>query len=278
MNYAILDYDGYICKSFYAAHEDLEKAIEILDSLTDAALEKAKDYFKSDDVKLIKILSGHSWKKELYTDYKKTREKNPYISILRAICEDADSGILHPESLEADELCIILHDYLVSTGNIPIIFSDDKDLRYASLVNCKINLGEKISLDYDEKYLYQQMLAGDKEDNIKGIPKVGMKVAEKLLDGNGYNIEGVIKSYKDKGIDIEECIKNINLIIPMKQIFNNKPNLFLECGREIIKDNELSEVMLKSLQEGQLSYITAKAKELYLWVKKLIKHRMLLNL
>lgn len=56
MNYAILDYDGYICKSFYAAHEDLERAIEILDSLTDAALEKAKDYFKSDDIKLIKIL------------------------------------------------------------------------------------------------------------------------------------------------------------------------------------------------------------------------------
>lgn len=263
MNYAILDYDGYICKSFYAAHEDLERAIEILDSLTDAALEKAKDYFKSDDIKLIKILSGHSWKKELYTDYKKTREKNPYISILRAICEDVDSAILHPESLEADELCIILHDYLVSTGIIPIIFSDDKDLRYASLINCKINLGEKISLDYDEKYLYQQMLAGDKEDNIKGIPKVGMKVAEKLLDNNGYNIEGVVKSYKDKGVDIKECIKNINLIIPMKQIFNNKPNLFVECGREIIKDNELSEAMLKELQEGQLSYITAKAKELY---------------
>jgi len=263
MNYAILDYDGYVCKSFYAAHEELDKADEILQSLANAALEKAKDYFKSDEVELIKILSGHSWKKDLYADYKKTREKNPYISILREAVEEYDTEILHPESLEADELCIILHDYLVSKGNIPIIFSDDKDLRYASLVNCKINLGEKVSLDYDERYLYQQMLAGDKEDNITGIPKVGMKTAEKLLNDNGYNIEGVIKTYKDKNVDIKDCIKNINLIIPMKQIFNNKPNIYLECAREIMTTRRIPEYLINHLKKGQLEYITQKVEEIY---------------
>ena len=70
MYYAILDYDGFICKSFFAAHRNETQALEILADLTSTALDKAREYFKYNDIKSYLIASGHSWKKDLYSDYK----------------------------------------------------------------------------------------------------------------------------------------------------------------------------------------------------------------
>lgn len=265
MKYIFLDYDGFICKSFFAAHRDEARALEILDDLTKTSIDKAREYFNNDEFKAYYIVSGHSWKKDLYPDYKATREKDPYVGAYRDYIISTTCNIVKPETLEADELCIMLHDYAIEKGDECIIFSDDKDLRYSSLINCKINLTEQIDLSYDEKYLYQQMLAGDKEDDIKGIPKVGMKVADKLLDSNGYNIEGVIKTYRDKGIVKEECKKNLNLIIPMKKEFNTKPNMYMEACRRTINDynTNLSERMINAVQKGQLEYINNKVEAMY---------------
>lgn len=265
MKYVALDYDGFICKSFFAAHRDEVKAEEILDDLTRTAIDKAFDYFQTDDIKAYYVVSGHSWKKDLYPDYKATREKDPYVGAFRDYIINITSNIIKPESLEADELCIMLHDYAVEKGHECIIFSDDKDLRYSSLINCKVNLTEKIDLSYDERYLYEQMLAGDKEDDIKGINKVGMKTAERLLDANGFNIEGVIKTYRDKEVPKEECKKNINLIIPMKREFNTKPNTYDEICRRVLKDGNtnISDHLITVIQKGQLEYINRKVDAIY---------------
>ena len=263
MNYTVLDYDGFICKSFFAAHRDENDAQLILNDLTDVALDKASEYFDNEEFNAYFIVSGHSWKKDLYNDYKKSREKDPYVGAYRDYIIDTVSNIVKPATLEADELCVMVHDYAVEHGDKCIIFSDDKDLRYSSLVNCKVNLTERVDLSYDERYLYLQMLAGDKEDYITGIPKVGMKIAEKLLMENGYNIEGVIKTYRDKNISLEDCIKNINLIIPMKREFNTKRKCYDEACRKLIKDYELDEYLLKHIQTGQLEFIEKKAREIY---------------
>lgn len=265
MKYIFLDYDGFICKSFFAAHRDESQAEEILYDLTKTAIDKANKYFDTDELKTYYIVSGHSWKKDLYPDYKANRERDPYVGAYRDYIISTTYNIVKPETLEADELCIMLHDYAIEKGDECIIFSDDKDLRYSSLVNCKINLTEQIDLSYNEKYLYQQMLAGDKEDDIKGIPKVGMKVADRLLDSNGYNIEGVIKTYRDKGIAKDECKKNLNLIIPMKKEFNIKPNVYMETCRRIVNDwnpNDY-EYLIDVVKKGQLEYINNKVEAIY---------------
>lgn len=263
MHNAVLDYDGFICKSFFAAHRDEEKAIEILSDLTDAALDKAKEYFYGEGFRFYLIVSGHSWKKDLYSDYKISREKDPYVGAYRDYIIETTANIIKPKTLEADELCVMLHDYALEKGEDCIIFSDDKDLKYSSLVTCGINLTEEIDVNYIETNLYKQMLAGDKEDDIKGIPKVGMKTAEKLLNDNGFNIEGVIKTYKDKGISKEECIKNLNLIIPMKRYFNTKPNIYDEVCRKFNMCWKLDEDLIKYVQKGQLEYLTRKVNEIY---------------
>ena len=63
--YAILDYDGFICKSYYAA---LSKYFEVepefvLDRLEEAVIKKAATFFDVNEVVCIRLVSGHSWKK-----------------------------------------------------------------------------------------------------------------------------------------------------------------------------------------------------------------------
>lgn len=263
MNYAVLDYDGFICKSFYAAHRDEVNAQIILDDLTHTALDKAERYFDGEKFKAYLIVSGHSWKKDLYSDYKKSREKDPYVGAYRDYIIETVVNVIKPTTLEADELCVMVHDYAVANSGKCVVFSDDKDLRYSTLVNCKVNLGESIEVEYNEKYLYEQMIAGDKEDDITGIPRIGMKTAEKLLEDNGYNIEGVIKTYKDKEVPLEDCIKNLNLIIPMKREFNKKVNCYDELCRKFVKDYTIDEYLVKHIQIGQLDYLTETAKGIY---------------
>lgn len=263
MNYAVFDYDGFICKSFFAACRDEIKAQEILADLTYTAIDKARRYFDYEDTKPILIVSGHSWKKDLYKGYKISREKDPYVSAYRDYIIEEVADAIKSRSLEADELCIMLHDYMEINNDNCIIFSDDKDLKYSSKLSCGINLIEEIKENHTEEELYKQMLAGDKEDDIAGIPKVGMKTAEKILNENGFNIEGVIKAYKDKQIPVDECIKNINLIIPMKRKFNNNLKDYDSVCRALMLYGKIEEVLISRVQQGQLEYLQGKAKEMY---------------
>ncbi len=93
MPVALLDYDGYVCKSFYANKEDLmnfESAEKILDDLTYSSIKKAARYFncKFEDIKVVKILSGHSWKKEIYPSYKRTRKRDEFLGMYRQIISE----------------------------------------------------------------------------------------------------------------------------------------------------------------------------------------------
>lgn len=264
-NYAILDYDGYICKSWYAAFArgDMFDAINVLNDLVDVAIEKALDYYDGELDGIIKVMSGHSWKKDLYDTYKATRDRNPYIGAFRKGLLETEPDIIKPETLEADELCIMLHDYLFDNNHSCILFSDDKDIHYTSLIHCKINITEQIDFVYNERHILYQMLAGDKEDNISGINKIGMKTAEKLLKDKPSEISEVIKIYKDKGISKEECIKNLNLIIPMSYKFNNNKSSYKKACNTLLKENKIDEYAIKNCTQGQLDFLNMEASKIY---------------
>lgn len=257
-NYVILDYDGYICKAWYAsfARGDMDDAVNVLDSLVDASIEKALDYYDGKLDGVLKIISGHSWKKDLYKSYKATRERNPYIGALRESLLEVDKDIIKPESLEADELCIMLHDYIFDNNHSCIVFSDDKDIHYTTLIHCKINITEQPDFEYNERYLLYQCLAGDKEDNIAGIPKVGMKTAEKLMKDKESTLASVVQIYKDKGISAQECEKNLNLIIPMSYRFNLCTSSYKKVCNTLLKDNKIDEYAIDNCKKGQLEYVS----------------------
>ena len=50
-----------------------------------------------------------------------------------------------------------------------------------------------------------QNLTGDPTDNIKGLPRVAEKAAIKLLDEHGWDWEGVLAIYKEKGFDEKDA-------------------------------------------------------------------------
>lgn len=220
--YAILDFDGYICKAYYAAKaegkNDFEEIDEILDYLVQAAYNKAFKFF-GQGVWLFNVISGHTIKKDIYPSYKLTRKRDEYLGLYREHCKHVYELIKVPQ-LEADDVCLSIDEYFNSEPTSilsTILFSDDKDLKnYVKGYYCKININEEIERPclYAEAP-YAQMIAGDSEDNVKGIPNIGMKKAYKYLDETNYDMECVVLKYISAGIDIDECLKNIALVKPI---------------------------------------------------------------
>lgn len=215
--YALLDYDGFVCKAYYAAvarDGGFDEAYDILKDLEDSALEKSCKFYGEDaNIKVIKVMSGHSWKKDIYPTYKLGRKRNEELGIFRDMVKlYKKNELLIVPQLEADEVLIMYaNQYPIDH----IIFSDDKDLRYYSTFYCKINITEEIQQNENVNAKFIQLLTGDREDGITGIPKVGDKTAEKLLDMAGYTLESVIEMYKVKEIELDDCIKQLVLTIPM---------------------------------------------------------------
>lgn len=261
-NYALLDYDGFICKAFYAAaaRGDMEDAPEVLKELTDSAIDRACKYFKG-DIEVIKVMSGHTYKKDLYPEYKAHRKKDPYIGLFREQTLKNDESILKVDKLEADDIIVMLDDVLAVVGDNTIVFSDDKDLKYYCPVHCKLNITEEVEAkDYEQQFL-MQMLTGDKEDNIKGIPKVGQKTAEKLINKDS-TIKTVAKIYKEKGIDLDEAIKQVVLVSPLKLDFcfaGEWHSVFDMYTKIINQDDDF----ISDCIEGQLQYISKIFTEVY---------------
>ena len=267
--YALLDYDGYVCKALYAAISsgDITDAPRILLELTESAYEKAKKYFYSEDVELIKVMSGHSWKKDKYPTYKAKRKKDPRVGEFREWVFENDEHIFKVEPFEADEILVMMHDYLnmYEIGNC-IVFSDDKDLHYVTLLNCKINLAEEIDVRFDENKMFCQMLAGDKEDCVDGINKVGMKTADKLLAEKGaYNLDNVISIYKDKNIEPSECFKQLELINPLKREFvDGYDKLTYDLvAEDLVHCRQPNLIFIDALLKGQSDYLLKEVNKIY---------------
>lgn len=269
--YAILDYDGYVCKAFYANKEnpmDIQTAEEILKDLEFAAVSKAINYFDVDykDLRIIKLMSGHSWKKDIYPSYKRTRKRDEYLGVFRDYIKSNDKDIIIPDCLEADEAIVCLADYLRNYHEDFIVFSDDKDLRYYSEVYCKINITEEVH-EQDIlsvwKYQLEQMIIGDREDNITGIPKVGEKTAPKILDTYGYDISGVIKCFKDKNIDIDNCLRDLLLIIPLSEDYLEDKNTSRNIAKSILQNKIVDNYDTYEAIISQIKFLNNKVKEVY---------------
>lgn len=269
MKYALLDYDGYVCKALYAAISsgDVSEAPRILDELTQSAIDKTHRYFDDLPIEVIKVMSGHSWKKDTYLTYKAKRKKDPRVKEFRDWVLETDDTILKVEPFEADEVLVIMHDYLANYDvEDCIVFSDDKDLHYVTLLNCKINTTEEVDIRYDENKLFCQMLAGDKEDCVDGINKVGMKTADKLLKEKGeYTLENVIQVYKDKEVSEEECNKQLNLINPIKrEFFQDEDKMLYDIIGATLINREIPErELLDTLIKYQQEYITKEVHKIY---------------
>lgn len=214
---ALLDFDGYICKAYYATMSkgstDFDEMLVLIEKLVESAKSKIDEYA---DINY--YISGHTYKKDIYPSYKANRKKDPLLGEFREFIELYYEDKIIKANVEADDLIVMDYEFYSKARN-PVVFSDDKDLRYYCKRYCKINLTEEI-VEQDEKEMEQrriiQFLTGDKEDNVQGIYGIGEKKAVIELNKlGGITIENVIRFYKNTGISIDGCLKNLILISPL---------------------------------------------------------------
>lgn len=242
IKYAILDYDGYICKAYFAAiaKEDMSfsKIQEILDVLIREAKFRVFKHFKlksMKDVQVLKVISGRTFKKDLYTDYKAHRKPDEYLSMLRDYIKDIDRELYYHKELEADDIVLSLAQDLQDDC---VVFSDDKDIHYynrqpSSTIKCD----KPIHYYTDNKDSVIQLVTGDSVDNIKGIPNVGKATAKKYFDKhNNYSLPMAIEMYKEYGISFEDCVKNLILVLPVYCVYVTLENRSVDTDIELFKE------------------------------------------
>lgn len=218
---ALLDFDGYICKAYYATiskgSTDFDEMLALLEELVESAKSKVEE-----DAIIKYYISGHTYKKDIYPSYKANRKKDPLLGEFREFVKLYYEDKIIKDNVEADDLIVMDYERYAKVRN-PVVFSDDKDLRYYCKTYCRINLSEEI-VEQDEKDMEQhriiQFLTGDREDNVQGIYGIGEKKAVIELNKlGGVTIENVIRVYRNTGISIDGCLKNLILISPLYSKF-----------------------------------------------------------
>lgn len=144
---------------------------------------------------------GKSHRHSIYADYKANREAPPedlvpQFPLIHELVECMDIPVLVHDGYEADDILATLARQGVEQGYRVMVVSGDKDLLQLVSENVTMYdpLKDKI---YDEAAVVDKLgvppsqvadllaLAGDKSDNIPGVPKVGPKSAAKLLQQFG---------------------------------------------------------------------------------------------
>ena len=158
-----------------------------------------------------------SYRKELYPDYKQNRKEKfaeqseeeriafeeffeEFEATLEVLAEDYI--MLRYKGVEADDVAahLVKHKNAYNLENIWLVSSDrDWDLliqdtvsRFSYVTRKEVTL-ENWSEHYDvkpEEYISLKCLTGDKGDNVPGIPGIGPKRAQQLIEqyGNAFSI------------------------------------------------------------------------------------------
>ena len=153
----------------------------------------------------------HTFRHDLYPDYKKNRQ-----NVRRPVCVPEVKQILikkYPslmvQGLEADDLMGMY------SSHTSIICSDDKDLLTVPGFHYKprkreLGMFRQTKEDADRLHL-KQTLMGDAVDGFKGIPGVGDKKSDKILDENGATWATVVDAYATAGLSEEDALLNARL-------------------------------------------------------------------
>ena len=153
-------------------------------------------------------LSEHTFRNEMYADYKAHRpdppdDLKPQFKLIREAVAAFDLPCLEQQGFEADDLIATYVREANEAGATSTIVSSDKDLMqlvsdrvvmYDTMKDKKIGRAEVIEKFGvpPEKVIEVQALIGDSTDNVPGVPSVGVKTAAQLIGEYG-NLETLLK-------------------------------------------------------------------------------------
>lgn len=231
-------------------------------------------------------LSGPTFRTDMYEEYKANRDAQPEditnaLPYVKDIVEAFNIPIMTLENYEADDVIGTLAKQAEQEGFKVYMVTPDKD--YAQLVSDNIFIYKPSRRGNDAKvlgvnevlkkwnvYEVPQVidvlgLAGDKSDNIPGVPGVGPKTASKLLKQYG-SVEGILANidklkgktkerfelHKEQAI-LSKQLATIDINSPIKfdaETFKRtEPNM--EKLSELFKELEFRSLAQKILLPGQ---------------------------
>jgi DNA polymerase-1 len=145
--------------------------------------------------------SEHTFRNELYADYKAHRppapdDLIPQFGFIRHAVHAFDLPCLEQAGFEADDLIATYVRQACAIGASATIVSSDKDLMqlvndcvvmYDTMKDRKIGIPEVIEKFGvpPEKVIEVQSLIGDSTDNVPGVPGIGVKTAAQLISEYG---------------------------------------------------------------------------------------------
>lgn len=159
-------------------------------------VELASAHF-DESIEVVMVLSPKekTFRYDLFPEYKANRKDivKPVLlsEMYKKIQKEYHTEIW--DNLEADDVLGVLADQ----GNTCIV-SNDKDLKQIETNHMSLSEPEFIEYSYyGEQFFLKQCIAGDSTDGYYGVPGIGMKKAEKILNAKGWTWDTVVSCYTE---------------------------------------------------------------------------------
>ena len=199
----LIDGSGFIFRAFHAlppmVREDGTPVNAVYGFIN--MLMKLLEDTDVDHLAVVFDSARRNYRHEIYPDYKAHRpdvpeELIPQFSLIRQACQAFSVPALELEGFEADDLIASYAQHAVKQGAQVTLISSDKDLM--QLVTDTVQMRDPLKnkdISFPqviEKFgvpphqvVDVQALAGDRSDNVPGVPGIGIKTAAQLIQEFG---------------------------------------------------------------------------------------------
>jgi DNA polymerase-1 len=222
---ALVDGSNYLYRAFYAIPALTNSKgfpTNAIYGFTNMLLKLLRD-IRPDYIVVAFDVKGPTTRHEEFTDYKATRKPmpddlSPQIPFIKDIIRGFSIPVIEKQGTEADDIIGVLSEQARSKSWRTVIVSGDKDLM--QLINENVTMVDTMKdKTYDiaavkerfgvapDKVVEILGLMGDTSDNIPGVPGVGPKTAQRLIEEYG-SLETVIENADNlRNVKLRESFK-----------------------------------------------------------------------
>ena len=207
----------------FTVHADFSDLKDAYIMVADYISESLDAYEENGDEITMGFSDRYTFRHELNLLYKAHRrdKRSPLgINDLREwVCDEWKS--IRVDRLEADDVLGIIGS---ADPHGSIIVSGDKDFATVPCTWYNFLKGETRRITKEEADFQHlvQTLAGDATDGYFGVPRVGLKTAEKILNAEGAEWQTVVNAYEKAFMDEEDALLNARMAFILRDGYYNK--------------------------------------------------------
>ena len=271
----LIDGSNYVYRAYYAIRELSNSKgfpTNAIYGFTTMLLKLLRDW-KPQYIAVVFDLKGPTFRHEAFEAYKATRRPTPddlilQIPYIKDILHGFSIPVLERQGLEADDIIGTLARKYADKNIKTVIVSGDKDMM--QLVSDNIMMIDTMKdKTYDveavkerfgvgpEKVIEILGLTGDQSDNIPGVPGIGPKTAQRLIEEFG-SVEGVLQNIdKVRNPKTRESLRSFadqaRMSHSLAKIKTDADfDLDLESARYSGPDNEVLQPLFKEFEFSSL--------------------------